>query len=289
MQKSFLFALIISFVFSITLAAQEPEYRTMKHRGCMREYYVYVPDSLNEARPLLILTHGHGGKAKGYAPFFVQAAKEYGFAICIPQALNEPGGKQKTGWNVGYPMQEGWKVDDCSFILSLANRVQNEFKLNPKNLFFSGVSNGGEMCYYLAHRYPQRFAAIASLAGLCMEWIYREYTPSCAVPFIEVHGTADLTSRWEGDPENKYGWGKYISVPAAVGRMISTNCCTREICDTLPLKTQGRNVVVKHHYTGGTEGKDVILYEILGGRHSNGNSDIDLPFELWSFFKKYLK
>lgn len=277
----FAFALLMPYF----LSAQEAEYCTMRFQGYEREYYLYVPDSLDAGRSLVFMLHGHSGKAKGYYPDFLKDAQKYGFALCYPQGLVEPRENGTTAWNVGYPFQEGWDVDDCAFILALGKKIQEEYKLNPRNMFLSGMSNGGEMCYLMAHKHSEKFAAIASLAGLEMEWIYRTMKPSSPVAFMEVHGTKDMTSKWVGDPQNNDGWGKYISVPAAVGRMVSTNCCTHEVVDTLPVI---RNVVIRHQYLGGTEGKDVVLYEIVNGVHSRGEDDMPLGDVLWEFFKKYI-
>jgi len=285
--------IFITFLILLTAAAtsanaqtgKEPVHKTFKFQGYEREYYIYVPQKLNEGRPLVFMLHGHGGHAKGYYPELLETAEKYGFAVCYPQGLIEPKPKEKPAWNVGYPFQKGWEVDDCAMILALSGKLQKEYGLNGKNVFFSGMSNGGEMCYLMAHRYPEKFAAIASLAGLTMEWIYKEMKPKCAVPFMEIHGTMDMTSKWVGDPEDKDGWGKYISVPSAVGRMISTNNCTHEICDTLPVI---RNTVIRHQYVGGTDGKDVILYEVIGGTHSRGEKDLELGEVLWAFFSRYL-
>jgi len=278
-------ATIMTLVPAIQISGQEAKKETMKFQGYEREYLIYVPDTLCDARPLVIMLHGHGGNAKGQYPSFKKTAAKYHFAVCYPQGLIEPEPQSRPAWNVGYPFQEGWKVDDCAFILALINKLHKEYGIDKKNVFLSGMSNGGEMCYYMAHRYPEHFAGIISLAGLNMEWIYREMRPKCAVPFMEVHGTADRVSRWEGDPENQDGWGKYVSVPAAVGRMVSNNCCTHEICDTLPVK---RNMVIRHQYVGGTDNKNVLLYEIIGGGHSQGEKDFDLAEHIWAFMKGYL-
>lgn len=288
-MKKILSIIIVATVCIAAIAKDKAECRpqvkcTMKFQGQEREYFIYIPEKLGKEKALVLMLHGHGGHAENYCASILETANKYGFAVCFPQGLIEPAPKSKPAWNVGYPFQAGWKVDDCKFILALSDKLAKDYGLNRNNFFFSGMSNGGEMCYLMAHRYPDAFAAIASLAGLCMEWIYREMTPSQAVPFMEIHGTADKTSKWEGDPENKDGWGKYVSVPAAVGRMVSTNCCTHEVCDTLAVI---RNLVVRHHYCGGTDGKDVYLYEIQGGTHSKGEKDIDLGEEMWAFFKKY--
>ena len=261
---------------------------TMKFQGQEREYWLYVPDSLCAQRPLVFMCHGYGGKADGYFPAMIDCARRHGFVLCYPQGLKDPG-KGKPGWNVGYPSQEGWKVDDVSFILALQRKLQREYKLNRSNTCFSGMSNGGEMCYLLAYTHPERFAAIVSLAGLTMEWIYRDIKPRGPVPFIEIHGTADKTSHWEGDPDNHDGWGEYIAVPHAVGRMISVDCCTHEVCDTLPLYKPGSHTVVRHRYLDGTDGAEVRLYEIIDGLHKNGSADMDVPEVLWEFFSGYMK
>ena len=269
-----------------TDASPRPQRHTIRHAGSEREYWLFVPDSLSAARPLVFMLHGYGGKAEGYFPEMVECARRHGFVLCLPQGLKDPG-KGKTGWNVGYPSQQGWKQDDVAFILKLRKSLLREYRLNEANCFFSGMSNGGEMCYIMAHLHPDKFAAIGSLAGLTMEWVYSGCRPHGPVPFMEVHGTADKTSRWAGDPEGRDGWGRYIAVPMAVGRMVSIDCCTHEKCDTLPLFRPDSHMVIRHRYLGGSA--EVRLYEILDGGHSRGVKDMDTAEELWSFFSAFLR
>lgn len=51
---------------------------------------------------------------------------------------------------------------------------------------------------------------------------------------------------------------------------------------------KGRKVIA-HRFTGGTGGSEVWLYEIVGGKHSWGEQDIDTGEELWKFFSKFVK
>ena len=256
----------------------------MRFQGETREYWLYMPQTPAEGTPLVLMLHGYGGKAEGYYPEFTEYALSQGFAVCCPQGLRDPG-KGKTGWNVGYPSQEGWKVDDIAFVKALSRRLQKKYGFT--NVFFSGMSNGGEMCYLVAHRCPGEFGAIASLAGLQMEWIYRKYSLGSPVPFIEIHGTADHTSEWEGDPLNNGGWGAYVSVPLAVGNLAANARCTHEVCDTLPLLHPDSNVVVRHDYRGGSV--ETTLYEVIGGKHSRHTSDADTPRLLIDFFRRHIK
>lgn len=270
---------LLSILIALSLTGRAQQKYTLQDAGEEREYYLFVPDSLGPHRSLVFILHGYGGKAEGYFPEMHRAAQKYGFILCYPQGLKAPQGK--TGWNVGYPKQEGWEQDDVAFIINLQDHLIKEY--NIKNSFFSGMSNGGEMCYIMAYKHPERFNAICSLAGLTMEWLYTGPKPMGPIPFMEIHGTADKTSYWQGDPENQGGWGKYVAVPLAVGRMASINNCTHEVCDTLP---QIRNVVIKHIFKGA--GPEVRLYEIKNGKHAIGNKDLDVPEEMWSFFKQYI-
>ena len=280
------FFLLVSLQFS-ALAQEKYQFR---HQGLDREYWMYIPENLPEQAPLVFVLHGYGGKAEGYCPQMIETARKHGFAVCYPQGEKAP--KGKTGWNVGYPKQEGMKTDDIDFICDLARHVQKKFSLSRKNTFFSGMSNGGEMCYIMAMQHPEAFSAYASVAGLTMEWAYRSMSPKMAVPLMEIHGTADKTSLWEGDPDNNCGWGEYISVPLAVGVWAAEAKCTHTETVELPVRN---NKVLMHRHLGGSpawEGGpeiEVRLYEVVGGKHSWAHKDMDTCEEIWKFFSKYLR
>ena len=211
-------AICLALAIQFSAFAQKAEKYHFKHQGIERTYWMYVPEGLPAQAPLVFVLHGYGGKAEGYCPQMIETAQKYGFAVCYPQGEKDPNGK--AGWNVGYPKQEGMNTDDIDFICDLANHVQKKFNLSRQNTFYSGMSNGGEVCYIMAMQRPETFAAYASVAGLTMEWAYKSMSPKKAVPLMEIHGTADKTSMWEGDPHNTGGWGAYISVPLAVGLLL---------------------------------------------------------------------
>lgn len=263
---------------------------TMEFQGLEREYYVFVPDSLAAQRPLVLMLHGYGGKAYGYRPEMLESALRHGFAVCVPQGYGVEG-KFKPGWNVGYPAQKEMGTDDVAFVLALADQVCADFNLGRGNTFYSGMSNGGDLAYMIAFQHPEAFNAIASVAGLEMQWVSRSMTPCGHVPFMEIHGTADKTSAWEGDPFNKGGWGEYLAVPIAVGDVVSANRCEYEVTETLPLKDEAKpsHQVVLHRYLGSPYGCEVRLYEVRGGKHSWHMSDMDTTEEIWKFFENYLK
>ena len=286
-----LLPILLLFAAVFCAGAQEPVFHTMNFQRLERGYYLYVPDSMDIHRPLVVMLHGYGGSAEGYRPEMVETARRHGFALCIPDGWPSPRDGRK-GWNVRYPKQEGLETDDVAFIRKLVRKLQREYDLSPDATFLTGMSNGGEMCYVFAWKSPKTFRAIASVAGLTMTWLPEENRlPDSRVPFMEIHGTADRTSEWDGDPHGDGGWGPYMSVPLAVGNIAAMNKCTYCTESMLPLKDSEKpsRQVILHRYLGGEGSCETRLYEVVGGKHSWHLDDIDTTEEIWLFFRQYLK
>ena len=262
---------------------------SLRFKGDDHLYWVYVPDSLSLDAPLLICLHGYGGSAKGGRPQLISLAQKHGFAVCFPQGLKD--GRGKPCWNVGYPFQDGLKNDDVGFVEKLVWTLVRRYALNPANVFLTGMSNGGEMCYLMARKKPRLFAGIMSIAGLTLPGM-EPLRYNHPVPFMEVHGTADKTSKWEGDPENKDGWGAYLSVPAAVSYVVAANQCQSYSREQLPLL---RNPVTLHKYLGGAPAHgdgpatEVWFYEVADGGHNWSDKDMDTYGEMWKFMDHFMR
>lgn len=252
-----------------------------------RVYKLYLPSNIKPKAPLVFVLHGYGGSYNLDDKGFNEVANRFGFAVCYPQGSKDSRGK--NCWNVGYPFQEDMSVDDVSFLCKLAKKLQKEHNLSSRNVFCNGMSNGGEMCYLLAYSRQNTFKAVAPIAGLTMKWMTQAFKRTRPLPLFEIHGTEDRTSEWWGDLENRGGWGAYIAVPDAVNYWVKRNGCKRELKDTLPMKRDDSNIVVTHKYIDAKAGKDVWLYEIIGGGHTWGNKDMNTAEEIWKFFTLFIK
>lgn len=260
-----------------------PEY-TMKWEGMERIYRLHIPDNLPDGAPLVLVLHGYGGPDPGILNMM---ADRHQFAACYPQG--EKDGRGKICWNVGYPFQHDMTIDDVDFLTKLVGHLQDKYGFSSHNVFCVGMSNGGEMCYQLAAQRPDLFAAIAPVAGLMLNWLYKSDHSTVPVSLFEIHGTEDRTSEWLGDPENKGGWGEYLPVPLAVHFCAAKNRCTVMQTDTLTGKAPNCREIIKHRFSGGTGGSEVWLYEVVGGTHTWARDDIDTEEELWKFFSKFIK
>ena len=272
----------------IASAATTKMNETIQDQGLTRSYHLYIPDNLPSGAPLVFILHGYNGSAESYinntSLSFKKLAEEYKVMLCYPQAANDPNNKKR--WNVYYPWQvDKMKIDDCEFLCTLAKHLQTTYNLSEKNVFLTGMSNGGEMCYLLAYRKPKEFAAIASMAGLTLVEMAKRHNYTEPIAFMEVHGTGDMTSRWEGDPTNQYGWGAYLAVPVAVGAVAAANKCMYQQTTELP---QIKNKVILHRYYGSPYGKEVHFYEVRNGGHNWATDSFDSCRVIMEFFKKYM-
>lgn len=256
------------------------------HDNIEYTYYLYKPANLPEGAPLVMVFHGYGSNSSPALSYGINpVADENGFAVCYPKGPKDFRGNHC--WDVGYSFhkEKNWSRDDVGFSIALVGFLQKEHNFSKSNVFATGHSNGGEMCYLLAYKAPHVFSAVAPICGLTMEWMYRELVPAAPIPLLEIHGTEDSTSKWNGDPDNKDGWGEYIAVPIAVSNWVTINKCTHVETEVLPVIG---NKVIAHRYVDGIDGHQVWLYEVVGGGHSWPNKDMNTAAEIWKFFSTTL-
>lgn len=269
-------------------------YRPSRHAGTAASVFSDSAGSGDEASgqtdgmPLVVVLHGYGGKALGDGLRFIELADLHGFAVCWPQGAED--GTGHSCWNVGYPFQVGYRIDDTAYLRRLVRHLQKNFGVSRRNVFLTGMSNGGEMCYKMAAEHPETFSAIASIAGLTLTSMSTDYRRP--IPFMEVHGTADSVSAWCGDPENRGGWGAYLSVPSAVSHIVSANRCVALSTTEIPAEHKR---VILHHFTEGIPSRkggpssEVLLYEVRGGDHSWSERYIPTCDLVWEFFSRYVR
>lgn len=281
-----LFTLLCAVVLSLSMAAQQQPKYSFNYAGTVRTYGMYVPQSVAPGAPLVVYTHGWGSTTR-WRPDLNAAADKYGFAVCYPDGM--PDSRGKDSWKVGYPSQESMQIDEADFFRHLLDEVCTRFSLSRENVFTTGFSNGGDLCYQFAYTAPELFRAYASVSGLTFECTYLDNKLTVPVPFLEIHGNADKISMWQGDHENAGGWGPYIPVPLAVASIAYNNRCTKLTVNTIASKANPDRMITRYVYSGAPSGMDVVMYEIDGGAHSWADEDLDTGEIIWQFFAPYVK
>ncbi len=194
-------------------------------RGWQRSALVHVPPELGtDQRPLLVVLHGafSTGAAMEKETGFSRLADTERFIVTYPQGIGIFGLLQH--WNAGFccgrAEAKGW--DDVGTILRLLATLEERLPVDPSRIYLVGMSNGGMLAYRLAAEHPERFAAVAVMAGAIgsseqgvAPW--RLPHPARPVPVLILHGRADRHVPYDGgvSPE-KGGERSYDSVAEAV-------------------------------------------------------------------------
>ena len=283
----------------ITLPVQ-----TFLSGGLEREYMLYIPQSAEKNSPLVFMLHGLGSThtiIMNYSQMN-QVADKHGFVVCYPQGIRGAENTRHTKkgtpfWNVGYETHKNETVDDVSFIKSLAIYLQQEYNLDPEKTFCAGMSNGGDMSYLLGCEAPDIFKAISPITGCMMGWIYESCNKNDPVPVFQVHGTADKTTYYDGDVDNRDKWGVYMGVETTINFWVDRNECKEVNIDTLPdIDRNDGSIVITEKYTGGRNNNEVWFYKVVNGDHEwppgwpvkSGNGDLNTSEEIWKFFQHFI-
>ena len=248
------------------------------HDGNVRQYFLHQPDSVREGAPLVFALHGYGGGPNWMInnTGMNDIADQNGFAVCYPMGTTDSWNNRF--WNVGYDFHDEIEINDVDFLSSLADFLQSEYGYDSNKIYSTGMSNGGDMSYMLACQASDIFRAIAPVAGSMMETIYSS-CDSSPLSVLEIHGTDDSITLWDGDMENNDGWGAYLSTEAGIDFWVgSNNCQYSEDIVLVGLNT------IHHRYFGCNGDTEVWLYEVINGGH-------DWPSyasqEIWNFFTQF--
>jgi predicted peptidase len=125
--------------------------------GSELRYVISLPRDYRETNqrwPLIVFLHGGSGRGddinliKQYGPpRHVSEAADFRFVVLSPQI----------------PEGEIWS--DSDGVISLLDEVLAHYAIDPKRVYLTGMSMGGRGTWYLAYKYPNRFAAIAPIAA----------------------------------------------------------------------------------------------------------------------------
>jgi polyhydroxybutyrate depolymerase len=191
-------------------------------------------------------------------------------------------------WNAGnccgYAIQN--HVDDIGFFRALLEKIERDFAVDRKRIYFTGISNGAMMSYRVACEMSGQVAAIAPVEGA----LNVDCHPSSPVSVLIFHGTADRLVPFNGGstPFQIGGKREDNSVAGAVDFWVK-----RDACSAIP-EHQETSEVDTDKYSQCQNHTAVALYAIQGGRHMwpgvvpSGNS-VPATDLIWSFFAAHPK
>ena len=173
------------------------------HDNIDRQFFVYIGSGYNSNSPVLFVLHGYTSRGLWIMNYsgFQSIADDNGFIVVYPQGTLLPATGQ-THWNVG-----GWttssSTDDVGFIDSLIEFLDDEYSINQKQIYSTGMSNGGYMSYKLACDLSSKIAAVASVTGSMTFETFSSCYPSNPTSVAQIHGMEDSVVSYYGNAWSK--------------------------------------------------------------------------------------
>ncbi len=267
--------------------------------GLQRSYLLHVPVSYDGSQPVPLVLDFHGGLGNASSQErvggFNAAADENDFIVVYPNgtALLQD---KLLAWNGGTCCGNAARrnVDDVGFVRAVVAQVESVYRIDPRRIYATGLSNGGIFANRLACDAPDLVAAIASVSGTLN---YPSCDPKQPVSVIEFHGTADEHVPYQGGVGDKSLAGvPFASVGATVDAWLKFDGCA-----ATPQRESFSDI--RHDtYSNCQPGVAVELYTIVGGKHAWPGSDGpawpggDQPTQtisatrlMWAFFMAHPK
>jgi polyhydroxybutyrate depolymerase len=252
--------------------------------GKTRDAWVHIPASYSSATavPLIVTFHGFGSDGKG-------AEAETGLSALA----------DSEGFLVAYPngMNRQWYTDpgsagaaDRQFIRDLVKNLQTDYKVDPKRIFATGMSNGGGMTHRVGCDLADIFAAIAPVEGGYASPGWQDCSPSRPMPIMAFHGITDPVVPYNGGPGKGAAAGHiFPSIPDWAAAWANRDSCNATPTVTTPTVTQPNAIAVtRQEWTQCKDGASVILFSINPHAHTwPKGKPINATTEMWKFFQAH--
>lgn len=155
-------------------------------------YISYTPEEYNNDTiknwPLIIYLHGGSSRGtdtiKLYCcgiPDQIWRKREFPFIIVAPQC----------------PINQRWSTDN--WFENFYEEIITKFRVDTNKVYLTGVSLGGSGTWYLAIKYPDKFAAIAPMSGFTrhIDYIMKNTDKLIDIPIWAFHGKIDKVAQFE--------------------------------------------------------------------------------------------
>lgn len=201
------FLLLILYACSATKPAIKPgqqlaqSFERITQQTVAADFLLYLPpqyEADDRHWPLLLFLHGAGERGKDLErvkwhgpPKLIAAGRDFPFIVVSPQC----------------PEGERWSTDVLNGLL---DQMEEQYRVDEKRIYVTGLSMGGYGTWALAQRYPERFAAIAPVCGggnpaeACAikdvpTWVFHGEKDT-VVPFEYSQVMVDELKRCRGNP-----------------------------------------------------------------------------------------
>ena len=276
---------------SMTPSTTQPTTTSTTVVSTARAYSKFIPSSYSKdmSLPLVVLLHGYGATGAMQESYmkFESVAETNKFILVYPDGTVDSSGRRF--WNATDACCDFLSdVADDVYLLSILKEMESSYSIDAKRIYFVGHSNGGFMSYRMACKYPDRIAAIASLAGASF-FKATDCGAKSSVSVLQVHGTKDETILYEG---GQILGTSYPGAVASASQWATFNQCTQNAAtrsskfDLEPNITGDETSVTA--WTNCQNSSEVELWTMEGAAHIPTLKST-FATKIWEFFAAHPK
>lgn len=290
--------------------AREVKSYVFKHEGIVRDVGIFDPRKASEAsiRPLVVVLHGGLGAdddtvTLSFGKLNALAADD-DFLVAYPSGI---GGHWNDGRNVGAYVAQRECVNDVGFLVKLVEELVEKRRVDPRAVFFVGVSDGAMMTHRFACERTGTLRAFAAVIGSMPYNVARRRSRCGREPIsaLIINGTEDPIVPWDGGAvqfeDEKLG--RVIPVERTFGFWTRHNGCKDVAVSMIPdFVPEDGTRIERRKALECRAGTKVELFVVQGAGHTwpSGwqylpknmvgptSRDIDAAVAAWRFFQSTL-
>jgi len=258
--------------------------------GYYRSFCFQKPKHNTQGASLVFAIHGSGGLARNFMNITSKIDAKMStenFLLVFPQGY-------KRYWNecrkASTAEANQLDINEEAFFLAMIDYFVENYQIDRKKVFVSGVSGGGQMAFKMGMRLPATFRAIAAVVA-------NMPAPENMDCIAEGKPISTLIINGTADPVNPYLGGE-MKAGIPLGTVVSTQETFQYWAGLAGYKGKPKktllpdpipdNQITMEQFTYKKKGKpEVTLISVINGTHGQP-ADLDFYTEVWAFFKRQM-
>lgn len=271
-------------------------YEAFEFGGITRTVGFLVPANPAPKSPAVIVLHYNLGPSATMANLTEvgEFARDKGAFVILPEAHD-------LTWS--HAPNDTDPTDDVGYLNALIDNLVARYPIDPKRIYMTGYSQGGNMTVRFACEHPEKIAAGAVIAATMRKSLKRVCAPSLPTPMMFFNGTADDQVPYSVGlislQRDLTGVGALPAQDAAKYWADVNQCPGTTTRTDLPAPIADGTSVYVDRYTDCPAGRGTEIYTIVEGGHNWPGAldfvprtglttqNIRANDEMWNFFLRF--
>lgn len=222
--------------------------------------FIFHLGKTDQPLPVLLAFHGRLGTGDGMARLshLNEVADRHHFIVAYPNGYQKSwaDGRGKIAADTDH-------IDDLGFVRAVLEKLNAGYRIDPKKVSASGISNGGFFVQRLACEMSEPFTAVEAVAATLSEATSGSCKPKNPVSVMIIMGTNDPLVPFNGGEMNSGNHPRVLSAQDSFQRWAEI-----EGCDGQPEQKKVSDAVELNSFATCKNNSHVSLYTIQGGGHT---------------------